>query len=132
MEVFGDKKHQKNIKQFVCEKCDFSCSKKGDWNRHIIRPKHINLASTNTFVTEKTSKSNYTCELCNKEYQSRNGLWSHKKVCNVGKHYDPADKDQIILMLIKENSEFKNMMMEQQKQILEVCKNGTNNIGSVS
>ena len=45
-----------------------------------------------------------------------------------------VDKDQLILMLIKQNSEliketsgFKNMMMEQQNMMLEVIKNGTHN-----
>ena len=36
---------QKNINnttKFSCDICNFSCSKKGDWNRHIIRPKHLN------------------------------------------------------------------------------------------
>ena len=23
------------------------------------------------------------CEICNKQYTSRNGLWKHKKTCNV-------------------------------------------------
>ena len=40
MEVFSDKKTSKNIKKFECINCDFSCSKKGDWDRHIVRPKH--------------------------------------------------------------------------------------------
>ena len=37
-----------------------------------------------------------------------------------------CDKD-LIMMLVKENSEFKNMMMEQQTLMMEVIKNGTHN-----
>ena len=119
----------KNIQIFVCEKCDFKCSKKGDYNRHILTGKHIKLTETNTFLHQKTSE--HICEQCNKIYKSRVGLWSHKKKCNID---DSTDKDQLILMLIKQNSEliketsgFKNMMMEQQNMMMEVIKNGTHN-----
>ena len=119
----------KNIQNFVCENCDFKCSKKGDYNRHILTGKHIKLTETNTFLHQKTS--DHICEQCNKIYKSRVGLWSHKKKCNID---DSTDKDQLILMLIKQNSEliketsgFKNMMMEQQNMMMEVIKNGTHN-----
>jgi hypothetical protein len=37
-----------------------------------------------------------------------------------------SDK-QLIMMLIKDNSEFKNMMFEQNKSMMEIIKNGTHN-----
>ena len=30
-------------KYFECKKCDFICSKKGDWTRHINSLKHIKM-----------------------------------------------------------------------------------------
>ena len=79
MEVFGDKKHQKNIAKFVCETCDFICFKKGDWNRHIIRPKHLNLTSSNTVVTKKTSKNIniFVCESCDFKCNKTQDLKRH-------------------------------------------------------
>jgi hypothetical protein len=131
MEVFGDNKTSKNIKKFVCIECDFSCCKKGDWNRHIMRPKHINLTSSNKNVIENTSKSINICNICSKEYKSRNGLWHHKKKCTP--NTDDADisdiannvqsvlnDKEIIMALIKDNSDFKSMLMK-------VLENGTNN-----
>ena len=56
MEVFGDKKTSKNIKQFYCELCDFSCYKKGDWNRH---KGVVNLAHGKT--TETCPRTDYRC-----------------------------------------------------------------------
>jgi len=76
----------------------------------------------------------YVCESCNKKYKSRNGLWKHKQQCknnyfedidnknsstNVKINNDPSDKE-LIMLLIKENSELKTLMME-------VIKNGTHN-----
>lgn len=47
-------KHQKTIKKISCEICDFSCSKKGDWDRHILTSKHINKVN---MIQNDTSKN---------------------------------------------------------------------------
>jgi len=135
MEVFGDKKHQKNIAKFECKTCDFKCFKKGDWDRHIIRPKHVNLTNSNSLVTEKTSKNIYTCDFCSKEYKSRNGLWSHKKTCKQEKEIHlctpiPSNiiTTELVLELIKDNKEMKQIILEQHNTINNLVKNGTNQI----
>ena len=38
-----------------CIKCDFTCSKNIDWERHILTAKHINTKNTNDF-TPKSAK----------------------------------------------------------------------------
>ena len=122
MEVFCDKKTSKNITNFVCEVCDFSCCKKGDWNRHIKRPKHINLTLSNACCDIKNT---YTCDTCDKIYNSRNGLWNHKKKCqeiSIPTQNEPTDKE-LILLLLKEHTK----IMEQNSELLEVIKNGTHN-----
>ena len=132
MEVFGDKKTSKNIKQFYCEICDFSCYKKGDWNRHIVRPKHINLTNSNKNVTEKTSISINICDICSKEYKSRNGLWNHKKKCKeeTQQHVQQSNviTTEFVMELIKDNKEMKQIILEQNNTINNLVKNGTNNI----
>ena len=70
----------KNIKKFKCNYCDFKCSKKGDYNRHINTSKHILATNGNDDAIKKTS---YICEICNKEYLNRSGLWRHKKKCSI-------------------------------------------------
>ena len=134
MEVFGDKKTSKNIANFFCEMCDFYCCKKGDWNRHIIRPKHINLTFSNKNVTEKASKSINICDKCSKEYLSRNGLWNHKKKCH--KEKEPVVQESIIntaeliMELMKDHKEMKQIILEQNNTINNLVKNGTNNISN--
>lgn len=44
-----------NTEMFNCEKCDFKCCKQSEWNRHIMRPKHIKL-ETNMKKIQKTPK----------------------------------------------------------------------------
>jgi hypothetical protein len=85
-----------------------------------------------TEINEKVQKSSDLFEcLCGKSYKERSGLWRHKQKCNVDsvKEVDEKNSDKLeeehsdkdlIMLLIKENSELKNMMME-------VIKNGTSN-----
>jgi len=132
---------------FSCDVCDFSSSNKKDYNRHSQTKKHIFNVSQ-CFSIEKTQKNPYKCN-CGKIYKDPSGLWRHKKKCNVtivtDSNVETIDKDQLILMLInqnteliKETSEFKNMMLEQQNvmisqhtstqnMMMDVIKNGTHN-----
>jgi len=133
MEVFGDIKTSKNIKKIFCEDCHFSCCKKGDWNRHIMTPKHSNLTKSNKNVTENTSININICDICSKEYKSRNGLWNHKKKCKEEipqsfKQPNNIITTELVMELIKDNKEMKQIILEQNNTINSLVKNGTNNI----
>jgi hypothetical protein len=87
------------------------------------------VTSSDILVAKSGKKWQKQCEYCNKEYTSRNGLWKHKKNCNnlninKSKNEEITDKE-VIMMLIKENSDFKNMMMK-------VLENGTNNTNIIN
>jgi hypothetical protein len=151
METLGDNFTSKKHQNFECEICDFNCSKKGDWKRHTMTSKHKKMAEANDLdvfgdnFTSNYIQTNYTCEVCNKKYNSRNGIWKHKNsgkcttICD-DKNMKPIDND-LILLLIKENSELKSMMIDQQNKmmeshnkffeqqnlVLEIAKNGTHN-----
>ena len=118
------KKLEKTSEKFVCEPCDFKCCYTTDWDRHITRLKHKkNEISTNN--QQKNIKT-FICNNCNKEYKERTGLYRHKQKCiientednlqiNTEDKNDSSDKE-LINLLIKENTDFKNL-------ILDVCKN---------
>ena len=112
-------KTSKNIQKFYCNFCDFGCCKLGDWDRHVLRPKHQKEEKRYKMIQnnpKKTSKNinDFVCE-CGKEYKHHSGLWRHRKQCDGNKESekenDATDKD-LILMLIKENSELKNMVLD--------------------
>lgn len=140
MEVFGDKKTSKNINKFECLDCHFSCSKKGDWNRHILRAKHVYLTNSNRCVTINTSTDIYNCDVCGKEYKSRNGLWNHKKKCNVEETpNEPIFKQptntitpELVMELIKNNKELQQIILEQHTTLHNLVKNGVSNTTSLN
>ena len=156
METLGDKLVAKSgifvAKNFYCEKCDYKCSKKYNWDKHLLTAKHSKVTLGDNLVAKSgilIENNNYCCEKCNKPYESRNGLWKHSKICNntiinnninsinsnndvtiTSKSEDIAVLTDIMKYLMKENSEMKSLMIEQQKQqnmMIEVVKNGTQN-----
>jgi hypothetical protein len=120
----------KTSNSFHCEKCNYTTSRKYNFNLHNDSIKH-----KSTIITTKDNKplvkvsKQYECSICNKNFNDRAGLWRHNKKCvetnsNVQQNVKD-DKDELIMMLIKDNSELKNMIME-------VIKNGTHNTTNTS
>jgi len=103
------------VSKFSCEVCHFKCNKKGDWNRHIHRAKHISLTVDNgNNVMHDTPV--YLCVHCKKSYSSRNGLWKHKFSCEIQKDKTSEknqiiyadnilNKDELIISLLKQNAD---------------------------
>jgi hypothetical protein len=64
-------------------------------------------------------ENKYSCESCQKNYASRNGLWKHQQKCNISEKQSESvvtnstsNKDELITYLMKENQEFKNLILE--------------------
>jgi hypothetical protein len=121
------KKSYKNPTIFHCEFCDYKTLYSKDYKKHILTKKHINNEN-NVLTTQKVLLKKFTCEKCNKEFKDRAGLWRHSKKCDLSDVYETICHDkEIILMLIKDNSELKNMLVEQQNIMMKVIENGTHN-----
>jgi hypothetical protein len=136
--TMDDKKNAKNANILNCELCDFKCCKQSNMDKHILSLKH---KKNDTELQENASKESFFCN-CGKEYKFRQGLWKHKKKCNLIK-YDETSKiiktenetnitPELIIEIIKQNQEFKDLLIEQNKTIIELSKNNntTNNINS--
>ena len=55
----------KNTKKFVCENCNFLCSKKSYWERHIVTSKHAKLTNVNKLLTMVLVNKHFTLKLKN-------------------------------------------------------------------
>ena len=126
METSGNKTLVKNSSKYYCEVCDFKCSRNSEWSIHIQRPKHLN----GNVGAHKTQYSNFICE-CGKKYISKSGLWKHTKLCSVKINnaiknettsLDNSTNNNLILEILKQNHELKEMMMEQNKHMIELAK----------
>ena len=144
----------KNPKSYRCDNCDFDTSNKKDYNRHLLTAKHIKLNDLNKNEPILPIKPrNLTCELCNKEYTSKSGLWYHNKNCKkcaeptntqpapksdeimtllyelirTKSQQEKPDQTQLIIELVKQNTEFKELLIEQNKQMMDLAKNAGNN-----
>ncbi len=129
--ILGANLGQKGQFEFVCELCDFNCCKKYAWERHIMTSKHLNATNKGQKGQKgQTEKVIYTCEVCNKGYKDRTGLWRHKNGNKCVKDETTNKKDEIITMLLKQNSELIKEHSDMKELILEIVKNGINNNNS--
>lgn len=132
MPTITTKKLQKVAHEFFCEKCDYGCSKKSSFDKHLLTKKH------NTTNSDKILQHGFTCE-CGKEYKHRTSLYHHKRICekvakNVPKSCSEQEEEEevdmkgLILKVLHENKELVSTISEQQKTIQSmVPKLGSNN-----
>jgi len=112
---------------YNCEFCHYTCCKKYNWDKHVLTSKHKKATDSNILATEKwqkEQKNNFKCEICNKEYNDRTGLWRHKKKCNNNYINNETSVNiinltSLICELVKSNTDI-------HKSVIELCKNGTN------
>lgn len=110
--------------KFICENCDYKCSKQSEYNKHILTNKHKILHNPILNPTSEISEKIYECN-CGKIYKHSSTLYTHKKKCTSSNDTDSNDNEikelkELMKYLMKENSELKTMMFE-------VIKNGTHN-----
>ncbi len=126
--------------EYYCEMCEYKTRNKKDYNKHILTSKHQkNVLLTQQRISLTTTKQDAklpnTCDLCNKCYGSRVGLWYHKKKCIgvndttmsgvIDKTTDEENKISItnnipmelILEVIKQSKEIQSVLVEQNKEL---------------
>ena len=114
----------KSPPKFECDTCDYYTCNKKDYTKHITTSKHIKMT---TMVTCGDNNPLPLVCACGNTYKYRQGLSRHKKTCenintnlvNNDTEHDvknsnntTSDKDELITYLIKENQEFKSMILE--------------------
>ena len=119
----------KVAKNFVCEKCNYNTSKLSSYKKHLTTAKHLGKQKE----TEKLLKvaDVNKCDYCYKPYHNRSSLWKHKQKCmyqhrdavysgsenNISQEVvEKEDSYTAIFELIKQNQEFKELLVEQQKE----------------
>jgi hypothetical protein len=132
-----DKITQKNPKNYECKLCDFICSNKKDYNRHLLTRKHIENDGRVTLGTSLVPKNpnEFKCE-CGNTYKYRQGLYKHRQTCSsneidikqTNNTVIPIDHasltEKMIELVMSKNQEFMNVFME---KIVHILPSITNN-----
>jgi len=111
---------QKSQQKYYCEKCDYSSSKKSDYEKHVLTRKHKMATNIEQKSRNQNTEKNFVCEKCGKCYTARNSYWYHKKKC-MGENILQSNSNIKLEDLITENIELKEMMIEQNKQLFELA-----------
>tara|TARA_Y100000992_G_scaffold302503_1_gene276955 strand:+ start:4431 stop:5315 length:885 start_codon:yes stop_codon:yes gene_type:complete len=109
------KKMPKNAQEFYCEKCDFSCNKKSNFEKHLLTTKH--KMEINGNIGNGKNADFFECENCSKTFKSNSGLWKHKKKCLT---INNEIKTENIKTESKHSVDYKDMFLEMMKQNQEL------------
>ena len=119
---------------YCCNNCDYTTSKKNNYDKHILTAKHTkhsnddiggqNVANIKQ-IANLIQPVKFVC-FCGNEYTHRQGLWKHKNKNGCVKQDlvtitnsqipDITKKEDLIIMLLKQNAD-----------LMEIVKNGTHN-----
>ena len=130
--VINGNKLSPKLAEFFCDNCQYICHKQSDYTKHLLTRKHSMI--TNGAVAASFSPSGYSC-ICGNIYKYRSGLSRHEKNCTSHKASDQTINDKVF-ELIKQNQEFKELIIEQNAKIIElsstsyntnICNNTINN-----
>jgi len=116
---------------YYCKLCDYQCSQTKHYSQHILTQKHVrkqHALDGNAVETQKRTLITHECNTCHVSFKSRSGLWkhSHKCVLPTPQQEEPTSSyddiqvpTNLIFELIKQNQEFKQMLVDQNKQLYE-------------
>jgi hypothetical protein len=120
---------------YSCDKCNYNTCRKSQYDRHLLTSKHIRIHE-NTINSSKGNHT-YTCEVCGKEYKFHSGLWKHKKTCKVNEESDItrpsiplSDNPSLVVELLKQNQEFKDIMVKEYSEMRKMFIEMAGNMGS--
>jgi len=118
------KKCQKQKTEFICKDCDFKCFKNSNLMTHFLTRRH--KIRMGLVILENKQ---FICD-CGKSYKHMSSLCNHKKNCaKLENNSTPPEKPpsmsmNLILDILQQNQEFKNLIVEQNKQMMELVKEG--------
>jgi hypothetical protein len=117
---------------YCCNLCDYKCYKTKHYSQHLLTQKHLRKHSAldgNTMETPNKSLISRVCNTCHLSFKSRSGLWKHSQKC-VPPTETPQEElthslddmqvpTNLIFELIKQNQEFKQLLIDQNKIVTD-------------
>ena len=125
----------KSSKFFCCVYCDYTTCRKSQYERHLSTDKHKKAKNDSKMVENDSDlvpkSSKYECE-CGRIYKYDSGYYRHKKICNHVniKCADEISDKELIVMLLKQNSQLIEKNTELTKSGISNTNNSHNNTNS--
>lgn len=115
---------------YVCEKCDYSTSRKFNYLKHIETDKHkspLHVMSKEMSIFNPLPTAppppTYRCPNCDRKYMAQRSLWRHSKQCSS--EHDEKSVYNIFSAKIAElchsNAELSKTNQIQQTQMIQLC-----------
>ena len=101
--------------KYYCESCDYKTSRKSSYDKHILTPKHVKL------------QQRCVCNICNKSYSDRSGLFKHKRKCGTQITQTIEVSTNIFMEMMKQNNELTKQVIELASKPTTTNNNTTNN-----
>jgi hypothetical protein len=117
-----NEKSQNNITIFECLNCKYKTNNKKDFNKHNSTLKHFKNLNINTNINPQC----INCD-CGKKYKHLSSLIKHKKQCIILSENPQTINNidnltNIVVNVVKQNQEFKELIIEQNNKMLELMK----------
>ena len=116
--------------KYICHSCDFNTCNKTLFNRHLLTAKHKNVLNSDAVGDAKNTLP-FSCDICNRGFNTRNGKWSHMRKCSNTNNITGENKLTVhtkitpqmeaidmVNVILKENTDFKKMMFEEFRQMM--------------
>jgi len=140
---------KKVAKNYHCKKCDYTCSNKYNFNKHLSTTKHKMITNGNFNGNSKPNFVEFSCENCGKSYRYKSGLSRHRKGCvemnqslvlkisdsKVAKANLEVTNQEMIEKLtetIKQQGDLIEKLIDHQKEIIPKIGNNNNNKISIN
>ena len=97
--------------------CNYKCCKKSDYIKHLSTDKHKRITNDDTKVAKP-----YHCE-CGKLYSHRQGLYAHKKKCNINNSIivqnEETDYKGLLFRAMDQLQQQQTEMTTQRKELMD-------------
>jgi len=129
-----NEKSQKIAKQFSCEKCNYTCCNKYDYNKHLTTAKHLKDNKDNKKIA--TREKPFSCIICNKLFAYNSGLSRHTKkfhtneegitigISQKSENYQHNESTEDVKVTQKMFHEMLEQNQYLQQQLMELSKQG--------
>jgi len=118
---FGAKKGSNRQSIIFCEKCNFKCSKKYSWDRHILTAKHTKKTTETEMEIKNGEKgqTDITCE-CGKSYKNKSGMWKHQKKCKASEEKSKTTEENITLVTEEKEESYEEKQNKTEEELREL------------